>query len=456
MVDGYITQERRIEPGQIKKVKSHYSDSPFIIRNGNIIEDSYVMDLRAKQKTTSYRTNLSDESPGVKTGMELKKFLMGDYSWEFQHPGDTGHTFSTQTESVVDFSDKLLHRTWLIAGKAWALHGTIVPNTTWGSLGDENNPNYPAKLGFDINWYGNRLISSAIPTLPHANVLETTAEILREGIQLPGVAYAEWLRSRTTFFRASGGEYLNVAFGWQPLISDLIKITKSVLGSSRTILNLEKSSGIFTRRRRSLPEQRVVTTESLGNKGVVIATNGAAPGIAATYAPMFEPGGQVGAATRVKTSTQKIWFSGSFTYYLDPGTTLIGKFARYEQLANNLLGTRLTPSTLWELAPWSWLTDYFIDVQNALRTASLLQSDGSVMKYGYLMRETTQSFHDSVYVRFLGDSAPTNANITWSKTTKERYRSTPFGFGLNPNGFTDHQWAILGALGLSKGPKQLW
>jgi hypothetical protein len=36
---------------------------------------------------------------------------------------------------------------------------------------------------------------------------------------------------------------------------------------------------------------------------------------------------------------------------------------------------------------------------------------------------------------------------------KERWKATPYGFGLNMAGFTDQQWAILAALGMTKSPR---
>jgi len=155
-------------------------------------------------------------------------------------------------------------------------------------------------------------------------------------------------------------------------------------------------------------------------------------------------------------SSETYWFSGAFTYYLSPGKDLLGRMVRYEQLANKLLGSRLTPEVLWELAPWSWLVDWFVDIQTALRTATLLENDGLVVRYGYLMRTTARV--NTVTVDRIRFKPKTLYNIAHSKhlLVKERARSTPFGFGLNPNTFSARQWAILGALGLTKAPKTLF
>jgi len=40
-------------------------------------------------------------------------------------------------------------------------------------------------------------------------------------------------------------------------------------------------------------------------------------------------------------------------------------------------------------------------------------------------------------------------------TQKERYRASPYGFGTNPENYSPSQWAILAALGLTKGGNKL-
>jgi hypothetical protein len=132
------------------------------------------------------------------------------------------------------------------------------------------------------------------------------------------------------------------------------------------------------------------------------------------------------------------------------------KLESYEQKAN-ILGTRLTPEVLWELAPWSWLFDWQANVGDILSNLSLLSADGLVMRYGYLM------CHTLAYNRYV---IPAGARFTpgvetgpiftvLGRETKERVRATPYGFGLNPDSFSIRQWAILGALGLTKTPRAL-
>jgi len=137
---------------------------------------------------------------------------------------------------------------------------------------------------------------------------------------------------------------------------------------------------------------------------------------------------------------------------LHEGDSLFDKFVRYEQYAQKLLGTRITPSVLYETTPWTWLLDWFADFGALINTASALQYDGSLMRYGYLMRHTRV---DDVYTagdfRFYGGGPGLVSNIL-SSERKERLQASPFGFGISIGSLNARQIAILGALGLMGAP----
>lgn len=157
------------------------------------------------------------------------------------------------------------------------------------------------------------------------------------------------------------------------------------------------------------------------------------------------------------TSTEKYSFSGAYTYLLNVDDTMLGRLERFEQISNLLLGTRLTPSVLWELAPWSWLTDWFWNVGDIISNASSLSDDGLVLRYGYLMRHTLafNRYTISSGVTLQGGLKTGPITATFTRETKERVKATPYGFGLDPASFSAGRWAILGALGLTKSNKIL-
>jgi hypothetical protein len=146
------------------------------------------------------------------------------------------------------------------------------------------------------------------------------------------------------------------------------------------------------------------------------------------------------------------------------GDDLGSKFKRFEQEANYLLGTRLTPEVVWNLAPWSWAADWFGNTGDILRNISYLGADGLVMQYGYIMHHEQAQSHmwanTSGWTGFNGLGQITNPYLSslWrtdKSDMKIRRSATPYGFGVDTSSLSTKQWAILAALGISKGPKQL-
>jgi len=159
-----------------------------------------------------------------------------------------------------------------------------------------------------------------------------------------------------------------------------------------------------------------------------------------------------------KHTLKDVWFSGAYTYHLPTDDGLIGRLERYEAEADRLLGIELTPAVLWELTPWSWLVDWLFDIGNLFQTSTLLSSDGLGLKYGYLMCHTreTHTYSWQKGIQFINGTSSGPIYNTLRRETKERVKATPYGFGSAVTGFTSHQWAILGALGLTKAPNVLF
>jgi hypothetical protein len=121
-----------------------------------------------------------------------------------------------------------------------------------------------------------------------------------------------------------------------------------------------------------------------------------------------------------------------------------------ESHANYLYGTRITPAVLWEIAPWSWLADYFGNMGDVLTNLSAFGNDNLVCNYAYIMvhTKTTKScswFGTSV------NNGPLQTSFDLVTETKQRLRAGPYGFAAT-GGLSAHQESILGALGLSRLP----
>jgi len=410
---------------------------------------SHRVDLPDEHTVTSYRT--VGRSQDVFVGPDRRDLFEPFYAYG-SSKFDNGHPFRVDHRTSV-----LTHSSfWAQGGTDFTplvtIKGPLIPN--YGVYGAE-----PLAIdGINTAVYGPRMINDTLPTNPVTNVAQTLAELKREGISLPGVNYAKWLQSRSSFLGTVGGEYLNVAFGYIPLIQSVYDVCQTILKSARILEQLERDAGKVVRRKRSLPVTVLSNAYSSWNDvywrpptaGDEFIVNGIFSGWPGSRR------GQFGQLERIDRKTEQYSFSGAYTYYFENGIDPISKMRDFEQKANLLLGVRaLTPEVLWELTPWSWLSDYFVTFGDLFSNVTRFSSDGLVMKYGYLMRH---SVSERIYTQngiSFKSSSPGPFSITLKLERKERVRATPFGFGLNPDSFSVRQWTILAALGLTKSPRNL-
>lgn len=313
---------------------------------------------------------------------------------------------------------------------------------------------------------GAKAISKTIPTLPVSGVAAFLGE-LHEGLpQLIG--HSLLFKERAHAFHAAGDEYLNVQFGWKPFVSDVKKFAKAFTNAHAILKKYREESGKALRRKYSFPATRSthLYPELFMDWGAVKPENVfrfpcADPSIPGGTFPSLDIDAlfRLGASASFHgsiVSTEKYYFTGAYSYLLSEDDSFFGRMERYAQLANKLVGIRFTPDVLWELTPWSWLADWEANIGVNITNATALGQDNLVLRWGYLMRKTTLKHYasSSLLTSYSGWSGSIHNSFKF--TSKERVRATPFGFGLNPGGFTDHQWSILGALGLTKAPKSLF
>lgn len=292
----------------------------------------------------------------------------------------------------------------------------------------------------DLVPVGTQFISSTIPTNPVVDGSVGLAELFREG--LPSMIGVSALKERANFLRGLGSEYLNFEFGWKPLVSDLKSAAKAVIESEKILSDLAKHSGEDLRRRRLLPPER---------KTVLSGNN-------VTY-PSHMPSGAWAAApvfTIASTTVRQQWFSGCYTYHFEPDR--LNAVSEVATKARLLYGLTINPEVLWNLAPWSWLVDWFANIGPVLHNVSSFQNDGLVLRYGYVMEKTTREYRRTNRVASPSGGLSNHPSVVtdvYSGTRKRRVKATPYGFGLNSAAFTNRQWAILGALGITQAPRLL-
>lgn len=441
-------------------------DTPIVARGDMIVGSSHVPYTefdwyRASrfQTTTSFRSkgrveDLVDED-GFTGSLGTRAEFQAELSKSDRELGkpalDTGHEFKSVTDTIELASASRNYTMTRASGHPFwgntpvTYRGDIWPWSPWNMQPNWPDPVLPSIA--EINLDGARAVNRTLPTKPHAGLMQFLGELREQFPQLIG----HMIRMRGVSAYSLGSEHLNVQFGWRPLIADLQKFARSVLVGNNLLRQYMRDSGRQIRRRTTLFEGTALTEKDPYNSGVnYVHSNEGLP-----YGPegffMILPG-----ATVTDTVTQRVWFSGAYTYLLADLSSWIKQAERFDQQANHLLGTRLTPSVLWELTPWSWMFDWFGDFSAVVQNADALTSDSLSLRYGYIMHHYEVRREISIIgaYDFQGKRMPTiTAYLT--RSSKTRTRATPFGFGLDLSDLSPRQWAIIGALGGTKSPRSL-
>jgi len=241
--------------------------------------------------------------------------------------------------------------------------------------------------------------------------------------------------------RNGSDEYLNAAFGWIPFLQDIRDFINVTRDMRRQILQFNRDSGRWIRRRYTIVDTHSVTSTELSG-----------PFGAYPYPPVnafhFR---RAGALIKDTHTSRKVWFSGAFTYHIpNVNDTILSWLGHYEAYAHRFYGLRLDPDLLWRVAPWSWAADWFLNTGAIARNWSAFTHDGLVMPYGYVMERLETRDEYRLIDCLWSDGSPAIFQGDVTSVTKSRKQATPFGFGLNPATFTPRQVAITAALGINR------
>lgn len=265
-----------------------------------------------------------------------------------------------------------------------------------------------------------------------------------------------------------GGEYLNVVFGWRPFLQDLVSAWQLSLVLEEELRKLVRENGKGIHRRTTLKDD---TTNA------DLSTVSPYPWPWEPYSFIGGPGAGgpsgygVGGSTvhrYVKRVKERVWFSGRYRYWI-PDVQSIADRSWHAFASVALYGLLPTPSLVWELLPFSWLLDWFVNFGDVISNVSTNAVENLVLEYGFIMRHRTETWEASAHVQHdaIHNGAYNNwpaVNHTFSSAfqveTKARATFNPFfpgsqawvfepGSNLPP--FSAKQWSILAALGLSVG-----
>jgi hypothetical protein len=428
----------------------------------------------ATQTTTSYRTGARSEggvsledvanevaTPSTEAG--VVGYLKTIEEINPSAPSyDTGHTFSTIRSWIEDVSHPHVHAFNGLSGlNSIEYEGAILPDS--GLAASSRFWIVPNTFN-QVSTYGPQAIALTAPTNPASTVGQAIGELFIDGLPKIGLGL---FHTGEHFMRKLAQGHLSVQFDWLPFISDLRSAVHAMLNASRIMRQYERDSGRIVRRRWHFDPiiQNTNTITGLSARIVNPMANNPTTFQGGTTPPqnvVFWGSGFDGARTVDTVSTKtELWFKGAYSYFLPKDPSFQGRMLEFEAKANHLLGLELTPNLLWQLAPWSWLIDWKSQVGSSIKNFTAFSTDGLVIRWGYLMATTTT--RHTITCDGLRMAFGSNANaakiispsVTYVVQRKERFRATPYGFGISTSAFTAKQWSILAALGMTRSPKTL-
>lgn len=187
--------------------------------------------------------------------------------------------------------------------------------------------------------FTHKLLAKTNPLTPEVSVPVMIAELVEVATLFKLAA--------GTFLSQVSGNYLNIQFGWKPFLSDLkalASITELVEKRAKQIASLGKQGGLRTR---AFIHSEVVTNSLEPTGAIQSLTDGTIRGPIRRY-------------TRYSVHGTCRWgFRG------DPPD--LTKLELFNRAAREVLDLEIPdPATVWEMIPFSWLIDYFVDVNSWL------------------------------------------------------------------------------------------
>jgi hypothetical protein len=444
----------------------------------------------------SYSENTVEAFSGPSSTYQLQTSLFAEnIGWRSRPKDGTRSTLlsGSQAEpfSWLDANNRIKQQTYVSAdpelaslfkkdkGHNWDcltadIQGGLWSYDVWkGSLpiaNRRNNRPYPTLTGgrapldllasatTDLNSYAALEYGRTAPTADQFSISAFIGE-LREGLPalIPALLgtgskrnFKSTLQRQTRRAKDAGSDYLNVQFGWIPLLNDVRSIASALAVATSAI----SGNGLETHRRRFKPDKDVtlvgtsaLSSNTLRESSALFGTVG--PGTATTI-------GQGLLADNWVNQRHQIDFSFEAEFLRLPEGTK--DYGPYLEKFDELFRWDITPQDLWQLAPWSWLVDWFFDIGGQLDAWGSATSNRILSLYAYGMRDerlTTTSVVSNIRI---SASFPTYSYVgprsvftQYNVRRRQRVKANPFGYTLNPlTSLNGGQLAILAALGLTK------
>jgi hypothetical protein len=308
------------------------------------------------------------------------------------------------------------------------------------------------------NSVGSGLIASTNPWAPKASLAITVLELMKGDIPTVLKNLRRYLDDLQSIKKTLGSDWLNIQFGWSPLISDIMDAVRTLLKLHMLVYASDDSRR--TRGGDLGSWSRIVESgpQGIGSLNFGSPLSGAAvapywkPDNAVT--PLLSPGNIPSANGRWSRSIEikaDYRFAARFHRGAQPNSRERG----FIEKATELLGLEVTPAVLWELTPWTWLLDWGSNLGSVATNLSQLDWSNVLLDYAYLtfVVKTTAAISWQGNPTLSSTGSLNHGYLAQSFTASEKIReqASPYGFSVSWDGLTPFQLSILAALGMSRG-----
>jgi len=336
----------------------------------------------------------------------------------------------------------------------WRYVGKLAANIDCSSLQSIYTGLMPS-----VGAYGAEAWNKFRPTKPRGDLGQWFGE-LRD---LPTHPFnSKLLREKVLRFKDMGSNYLNYVFGWKPFIKDLVKVYETSKKVHNILRYLKNHNNKWRKVSGTIKNEFSTTRSSIGNISTPVLS---------TYL-YYDSSYSRAELTQIVRDT--VWFKARWKFHIDQKDLTIQdpKDVWGSRLLRKLYGLELTPALAWELIPFTWLQDWFINIGDVMANMSNSMYDNLVAKYAYVMSH--RSFMN-VYDQSINMASTLpyphcegtrwiNSGVTMIEKTlkvravvtaecKEREYASQWAFGgggVLDESLSPRQTAILYALGLSR------
>jgi hypothetical protein len=233
--------------------------------------------------------------------------------------------------------------------------------------------------------------------------------------------------------------FLEQTFGWQPLVSDVMRLVNTQAQVSKRIEWLIRNNGKWTSRRVTMKDETNLTQSDWTYDYAAIQP------LMVTQMYVLTPKYRDSLYVR-----DKVWATAQFKYFL-PDVPL-GLDPRFV-LKRRLQGNYVSVDQIYAAIPWTWLVDWALNLSQVLENTGSGVADRICARRFFIMREQerVKIRQASALMRGYGGSTvvPIECSAWQRDLNQSRIRGSPF-YPVNPNALSGMQYAILGAIGASR------